>query len=217
MALNKLPNLTGIASTDLGLGSNLQQQVQDETEEERKKRLMGLSPLQSPAASMLLGEREAVSDKSESINPRMHSEELRMSWQGRALAVTEIEAPRLCRILMSLCADNYDETMPFLLHAVFGTTVVLSPMLCTSPKIDKAGRVIADVIHKGGRRQGGYVLFGSEDEMQACFRRLADKMRFSDAERIDLFIAIRHWVKADMRLDPTMDRRDPEAKRMVLH
>ena len=55
MPLNRLPNLTGIASADLGLGSNLQQQVQDETEEERKKRLMGLSSLQSPAAQMLLG------------------------------------------------------------------------------------------------------------------------------------------------------------------
>jgi len=55
MPSNRQPNLTGIASTDLGLGSNLQQQVQDETEEERKKRMMGLSQLQSPAAALLLG------------------------------------------------------------------------------------------------------------------------------------------------------------------
>ncbi|MGY4614776.1 hypothetical protein ACVWZ4_000003 [Bradyrhizobium sp. USDA 4472] len=60
MPLNRLPDLTGIASSDLGLGSNLQQQVQDETEEERKKRLMGLSPLQSPAAQMLLGGTSGV-------------------------------------------------------------------------------------------------------------------------------------------------------------
>lgn len=55
MPNNGFLNLTGIASADLGLGSNLQQQVQDETEEEKKKRRMGLSPLQSPAAQMLLG------------------------------------------------------------------------------------------------------------------------------------------------------------------
>lgn len=147
----------------------------------------------------------------------MHAEELRLSWQGRALAVAEIEAPKLCRVLMSLFADNYDETMPFLLHAVFGTSAIEAPFFCSSPKIDKAGRVVADVVHKGGGRQKGYVVFDNEDQMQGVFRRMADKMRLSDAERIDLFIAVRHWVKADMRLDPTMDRRDPDAKRLVLH
>jgi len=140
-----------------------------------------------------------------------------MSWQGRALAVTEIEAPKLCRVLMSVFADNYDEAMPFLLHAVFGSAAVTAPFLCTSPKINKQGRVVADLITKYGTKQKNFVVFDDEDQMQGVFRRLADKMRFSDAERIDLFIAVRHWVKADQRLDPTMDRRDPDAKRMVLH
>lgn len=158
-----------------------------------------------------------MSDKSESINPHMLAEELRMSWQGRSLAVTEIESPKLCRVLMSVFADNYDETMPFLLHAVFGSAAVTAPFLCTSPKIDKRGRVVADLITKYGTRQKHHVIFDDEDQMQGVFRRLADKMRFSDAERIDLFIAVRHWVKADQRLDPTMDRRDPDAKRLVLN
>jgi hypothetical protein len=35
-------------------GGNLSQQVASETEEERKKRMLGLSALQSPAAQMLL-------------------------------------------------------------------------------------------------------------------------------------------------------------------
>jgi hypothetical protein len=43
-------NLSG----DLGLGGSLGQQVKDETDEERKKRLMGLSALQSPAGKALL-------------------------------------------------------------------------------------------------------------------------------------------------------------------
>jgi hypothetical protein len=49
--------LTGVAATDLsgsgnGLGGLLQGQVRDETEEERKKRLLGLSQQQmSPFAS----------------------------------------------------------------------------------------------------------------------------------------------------------------------
>lgn len=147
----------------------------------------------------------------------MVGEELRQSWQGRALVLAELEAPKLARVLMSVFADNYDETMPFLLTAVFGHCQVTAPFLCTSPKIDKAGRIVADVITKYGTREKNYVVFDDENQMQGVFRRLADRMKLDDAERIDLFIAVRHWVKADQRLDPTMDRRDPDAKRLVYH
>lgn len=47
-------SMTG-AVADLGLGSNLSDQVKDQTEEEKRKRRLGLSTLQSPAAQMLLG------------------------------------------------------------------------------------------------------------------------------------------------------------------
>lgn len=51
-----LGNSKGLsAANDLGLGSALSQQVQDETEDEKRKRMLGLSPMQSPAAQMLLG------------------------------------------------------------------------------------------------------------------------------------------------------------------
>lgn len=147
----------------------------------------------------------------------MTGEELRASWQGRALALTELTAPKLCRVLMSLFADNYDETMPFLLQAVFGSCAVTAPFLCTSPKINKAGRVVADLISKHGNRQKGYVLFDDTVQMEGVFRKLADRLKLDDAERIDLFACVHHWVKADQRLDPTMDRRDPDARRLVLH
>lgn len=54
-AMNGLPNLTGIASADLGLGNGLTGQVKDETEEEKRKKRLGMSALQSPAAQLLLG------------------------------------------------------------------------------------------------------------------------------------------------------------------
>lgn len=43
------------ASGDLGFGSTLSQQVQDETEEEKRKKRLGLSVMQDSAARMLLG------------------------------------------------------------------------------------------------------------------------------------------------------------------
>ena len=43
------------AAGDLGLSNSLAGQVQDETEEEKRKRRLGLSALQGSAAQMLLG------------------------------------------------------------------------------------------------------------------------------------------------------------------
>lgn len=43
------------AAFDLGMGSQLSGQMQDETEEEKRKKRLGLSAMQSPAAQMLLG------------------------------------------------------------------------------------------------------------------------------------------------------------------
>lgn len=53
-----MPNpygMTGLAATDLGFGDLLKGQVKDETDEEKRRRQMGMSPLQMPAAQMLLG------------------------------------------------------------------------------------------------------------------------------------------------------------------
>jgi len=55
MPSNPMQGMTGMASADLGLGNTLASQVADETEEEKRKRRLGLSPMQSEAASMLLG------------------------------------------------------------------------------------------------------------------------------------------------------------------
>ncbi len=49
------PTPSGSAAIDLGYATSLPEQVKAETEEEKKKRLMGMSALQSPAAQMLLG------------------------------------------------------------------------------------------------------------------------------------------------------------------
>jgi hypothetical protein len=47
--------LTGNASADLGLGTDLANQVNSETEEQRKKRLAQMQQQMSPGAQSLLG------------------------------------------------------------------------------------------------------------------------------------------------------------------
>lgn len=53
----KTPSPFSAASTDLGLGGQLTQQVANETEEERKKRLAGMSSAagMSPSVNALFG------------------------------------------------------------------------------------------------------------------------------------------------------------------
>ncbi len=43
------------AAADLGLGTSLSSQVKDQSDEEKRKKALGLSVMQSPAAQMLLG------------------------------------------------------------------------------------------------------------------------------------------------------------------
>lgn len=145
----------------------------------------------------------------------MDAHELRESWQGRALHLAR-DNPQLKACLLSLLADNYDETLPFLLHAVYGSAAVLAPFYCSNPLINKRGCIVADLIMPDGFKYKGSVVFLSELQMETTFRRLADRLRLGDAERVDLFVCVRHWVKADQRLDPAFDRRDPDAKRLVL-
>jgi hypothetical protein len=50
--------------------------------------------------------------------------------------------------------------------------------------------------------------------MRDAFRRLADRLKLNDADRIELFKCVQRWVVADRRLDPTFDPKDPDAKRL---
>jgi hypothetical protein len=159
----------------------------------------------------------AVQVGSDSINKDMTGEELRESWQGRALALAELKSIQLKCALISLFADNYDDTLPFLLAAVFGDWCITSPFYCSNPKIDKHGCIVADLIMPDGRKLKDTIIFDDTDQMQGIFRKLADRFKLTDAERLELFFCVHHWVKADLRLDPTMDRSDPEAKRLTVH
>lgn len=159
----------------------------------------------------------ALADGEPSINPLMSAEELRESWQGRALLYSR-KMEQFAPALLSLLADNYDETMPFLLRAVFPEAAgIRTPFYCSNPKIDKRGRIVADCIERDGERVKNKVIFVTAMQMEAIFRVLADRLKLNDDDRRELFVCIHHWVKADMRLDPTMDRLDPDAKRLTAH
>lgn len=147
---------------------------------------------------------------------RRHAQDLRGMWQVRALIETKDKW--VGAILLSVLAHNYDDAMPVLMRVAFpGFTSIKPPFLCSSGKIDKGGHIVADVVRSCGTIVKNRPLCASTAALQDLFRFLADRLKLTDAERKELFIAVQRWVVADTRLDPTMDPKDPDAKRLRLH
>jgi hypothetical protein len=142
--------------------------------------------------------------------------DLRDSWQGRALAATD-GAPRA--VLMSVLAHTLDTAMPALCALCIPgfDGALIPPFLTSAARIDKSGRVVADVCGRMGVINKDEVIFASELAMRDSFRRLADDLKLSDDDRIELFKYAQRWVVADRRLDPNFDPRDPDAKRLTLN
>ena len=134
------------------------------------------------------------------------------SWQVRALRVARgIDGA----VILSVLAHAYDEQLiPYLLAAI-GSAAVRAPFICSAAKIDKRGRVCADVVTKDEEHWKMQPLYETEIAFRDAMRRLADRLRLDDDERTELFDLARKWVVADTRLDPTMARNDPDAKRLV--
>lgn len=147
-----------------------------------------------------------------------HMRDLRATWQGRVL---EHAQGRMMVAVCSILAHSFDAAMPVLLRVVQPRCwdavqqTLKAPFLCSVGKIDKNGRIIADAILFDGAVKVSKVIFASERDLEYEFRKLADHLKLSDNERIEMFDAVKRWVASDQRLDPTMDPRDPDAKRLL--
>ncbi len=142
-----------------------------------------------------------------------HADELEQSWQVKVLRRAH---GRLYAVMLSVLAHNFDDAMPVLMRVAFkGFYSIQPPFLVSAGRIAKTGHVMADIVTKDGQIVRGQGFFRSTKDMEGQFRRLADRIRLSDAEREEMFAAIRNWVVADYRLDPRMDPADPDARRLV--
>lgn len=148
------------------------------------------------------------------LDTSKHLQEIRETWQGRVLTGTTGD---MNAVVMSMLAHSFDEAMPVLLTAVYGRIGIELPGLCSAGRINKAGRIVADLALRDGRIVKDHRIFMSERAMRDVLRRLADKLKLDDGDRLQFFICARKWVVADRRLDPNMDPRDPDAKRLAVH
>ncbi len=147
-----------------------------------------------------------------------HVQDLCETWQGRVLREVH-DKGRLGAVVISVLAHNFDDAFLILLKAVFPRFAgIRAPFICSAAKINKRGWIVVDMVLRGdGYVRKDNVVFFSLRDMETSFRRLADRLKFNDDDRRQLFAAARNWVVADRRLDPTMDPADPDARRLVVH
>ena len=138
---------------------------------------------------------------------------IRQSWQCRAL----LHAKGIdFAVVLSALAHSYDDAMLRLLRVAFkGFYSIRTPFLGSAGKIDKRGRVCADIVFDDRPPMKQQPLYASELALRDAMRRLADRLKLTDADRSEMFDLIRRWIVCDFRLDPTMDPADPDAKRLV--
>lgn len=141
--------------------------------------------------------------------------DLRGSWQVRAIGEAKGQT---WMVLLSVLAHTYDAATLVMMEIVYPDFdgSIPAPHLTTAAKIDKTGTIVADVVDRNGVIKE-VAIYSSELALRDDFRRLADRMRLNDADRTELLKCVQRWVVADRRLDPTFDRKDPDAKRLVIH
>lgn len=145
------------------------------------------------------------------LDHKRHADELAETWQVKALRHTGKH--RLGMVVLSVLAHNFDDAMPVLLRIAFpGFNGLTPPFLSSAGRISRSGRVIAQAVSADGQ-VAVLSLFDSTRHLESVFRNLADRLKLNDADRLGLFAAIGKWLVCDYRLDPTMDPKDPDARR----
>lgn len=129
-----------------------------------------------------------------------HAQKLRDEWQCRLLAeANETEFA----VTLAMLGNLYYEALHTMLLVVFPGFKQLQPPLLTGyATITADGKVVCDYIDRLFVLHPGWLIYDSEDALIAAFRRIADKLKFSDRDRAAMFRALKAWVSRDMRIKP---------------
>jgi hypothetical protein len=136
---------------------------------------------------------------------------LRESWRGRVLDGAKGATQD---VVLSIMAHNYAGAILTLCQVVWPGFIGLESGFVSAGKIDKSGRVVADYGNKNGTITKDMVVYRSDIAYRDAMRRLADRVKLDDQERLEFFTCVKRWLVADRRLDPSMDYADPDAKRL---
>lgn len=148
---------------------------------------------------------------------------IRDTWQAKILCAAR---GGMATIVPSILAHSESELMMMNLMMVcdppcwdMSRMSLRTPFLCSVAKVDKRGRVVADVIERevfeGPMRRKNAVLFHDVEQLRDLLRYTADEAGLDDTERIRFFSAAVKWLAADMRRDPTLSPDDPDSRRLT--
>lgn len=134
-----------------------------------------------------------------------HAQKLRDEWQCRLLAAAEETE---FAVTLAMLANLYYEAMHTMLLVVFpGFKQLQLPMLSGFATIAPDGKVLCDFIDSNRTLHRNRPIYDSEDDMIGAFRRIADRLKFKDADRIAMFAALKRWTSRDMRIKPAIESR----------
>lgn len=124
---------------------------------------------------------------------------LRDTWQARCLAESK---GKTAAVVLAVLFHSYGTAMPVMLRVVYpGFRDIAKPFFCSGATIFHTGKIGCDMIDRAGKKQRNVLIFESENELIKEFRDLADRLKLSDAERVELTGAVKRWVVADLRVN----------------
>ena len=140
----------------------------------------------------------AAYSKEATVLRSRHAQQLRDEWQCRLLV--EAKDKNLA-IVLAMLANLYYEAMEVLLRVAFPGFVQINPPIYAGfARILKDGRVVCDYIARDMSLTRNALVYDSEDELIKQFRDIADRLKFSDEDRIAMFRDLKRWVSRDERI-----------------
>lgn len=130
-----------------------------------------------------------------------HADEVRQMWQCRALSEAE---PKMQRVLLAAIRAEYPADLIIILKTTFGTLEIPTPFYRGYAFISPGGHVCCEVVDRdpsGLVWRGPVKVYDNENKFLYETRKLADKMKLNDADRMDMFYVLKKWISHDQRLD----------------
>lgn len=138
------------------------------------------------------------------LDSQRHAQDLRDTWQGKALAETK---GRLAAVVLAVLMHSYPTAMQVLLRVVFpnapvgkgGWVEVSPPFFWGAATILKGGEVVCKTINRDRGTIPNGLVYGSEELLIKEMRDLADRLKLSDDDRKEMTEAFKRWIVRDLR------------------
>lgn len=138
---------------------------------------------------------------------RMPAAQLRETWQCRVLQHAKDRAFYV--MLAALCAEYHVGVKILLSAAHPGFSDIKPPLLAGYATIAPDGSIWCYLIDEE-RNLKAVGVYQNEHKLAYEMRKLADKLKLNDRERLDMFTVVEKWIVQDQRIDE-------HGRRKVLH